>query len=99
MHLTHCHKTCQEIRLFLGIGLAGDALVAFAGSTGLIRIDPGDQDQLVLDLLIDSCQTIDVVTYGILVISGAGSDDHKEFIAFAGENITDLGVSFFFDLG
>lgn len=97
MHFTHGHQTCQEIRFLLGIGLAGDTLVAFAGGAGLVGVDSGHQDQLVLNFLIHFGKTIDVITYGIFVIGGAGPDNHQKLIAFAGENVTDLCVSCFLD--
>ena len=39
-----------------------------------------------LNFLIHSGKTIDLITYGIFVISGAGSDNHQKLIAFAGED-------------
>jgi len=72
-----------------------DPLVALTGGTGLIGVDPGDQDQLILYLFVDLCKTADIVADGIFIICGAGTDDYKKFIAFSGEYITDLLISFF----
>lgn len=98
MHFTHGHQSCQKIRLLLGIGLASDTFVAFTGSAGFVGVDSGDQDQLILHLFVNSCKAVYIIAYGILIVSRAGSDDHQKFITLTGEDISDLGVSFFFDL-
>ena len=70
-----------------------DTLIPLAGGAGLIGIDSGDQDQPVLHFFIYFCQPVDIIADGILVVRGAGTDNHQEFIAFAGNDIADFPVA------
>ena len=93
VHLSHRHQSCKKVRLLLGIRLMDDPLVALTGGAGLVGVDSGDQDQLVLHLLADLGQTIHIITDRILIVCGAGADDHQKLAAFSGEYGSDLCVS------
>mgnify|MGYP007070330327 CR=1 FL=1 len=58
------------------IRLRGDSLVAVSGGAGFVGIDSGNEDQLVLYLIVDFGQTIYIVTDRVLVIGRTGADDH-----------------------
>ena len=98
MHFAHGDQAAHEIRLFLRIRLADDSFVALAGGAGFVCIDSGDQDKLVLNLLIDAGKAADVVAYGIFVVCRTGTDDDQEFVALSGDDIPDLCVTSALDL-
>ena len=55
-----------------------------------------NQNQFILNLIVETCQTAYVFTDGILVVRGTGTDDHQKFIAFAGQNLSDFLIPFLF---
>ena len=93
VHFTHGDQTAGKIRFLFGIGLADNSLIALSGSTGLIGINAGDQDQLVLHLFVDFGEPAYIVTDSRFVVSRTGADNDQKFIAFAGEHITYLGIT------
>ena len=87
----------EHIGLVLGIRLVQQALVAVARRPGLVGVDPGDDQDLVFDLLLDPGQPLQIIHDADLIVRGAGSDDQEELIAPAGKDLPDLRVSLFFD--
>ena len=98
VHVTQGDDACQRVRLLLRVRLMHDALVTVAGGTGLVRVDTGDNQDLVLDLLLYRNQTAHIVADSLFIICGTGSDDGDKAVRFAGENFTDFFVSLFFYL-
>ena len=96
LHLPHGNKTGKKIGLFFRIRLMYDSLIALTGCSGLIGVYSGNQDQLVLYLFVYLCKTGHIFADSILIICGTGTDDHEKLVAFAGNDISDLTVSFFF---
>lgn len=74
-----------------------NTLVAVAGGAGLIGVDSRNQDQAVGYLVVDFCKTVDIIADRIFVICRAGTDDNQQLVAFAGEDIADLGIAFLLD--
>ena len=74
-----------------------NTLVAVAGGTGLIGVNSRNQDQAVGYLVVDFCKTVDIIADRIFVICRAGTDDNQQLVAFAGEDIADLGIAFLLD--
>ena len=95
--MAHCDQTVQEILFFFGVGLMDNTLVAVAGGAGLIGVDSRNQDQAVGYLVVDLCKTVDIIADRIFVICRAGTDDNQQLVAFAGEDIADLGIAFLLD--
>ena len=93
VHFTHGDQTAGKVRFLFGIGLADNSLIALSGSTGLVGINAGDQDQLVLHLFVDFGEPAYIVTDSRFVVSRTGADNDQKFIAFAGEHITYLGIT------
>ncbi len=98
VHLTHGDQAAHKVGFFLRIRLADDPFVALTGGAGLVGVNPGDQDQLVLHLFVDAGEPADIIADGVLVVGRTGADDDQEFIAFSGDDVTDLGVPSAFDL-
>ncbi len=75
MHLSHGDEALGQIRGFFGVRLVYDAFVALPGGSGLIGIDAGDDDNLILHLFLHLCQSADVVADRIFVVRGTGTDN------------------------
>ena len=90
MHMAHGDQSLDHIRLFQRIGLGRNALIAITGRTRLIRIDAGNHQDLILDLLLHRNQAGDIVNDRILPIRRAGADDQQQPMILTGENICDL---------
>ena len=71
-------------------------LVAVSGSSWLVGVDSGNQDQPVLYLFLYLGQPGHVLAYRVFPISGAGADDNEEFIALSCKNVLDGLVLFCF---
>ena len=96
MKLPNGNDACQHVFFLFRIRLVEHPLVTDPLGTGLVGIDTGNEEQLVLDLLLHLCQTVHVIQNGVLAVSGARTDDQKELVALSGEDICDLAVPFFF---
>ena len=99
MHFPHGDQAGQKIRFFFGVRLMHDPLIAFSGGPGLVGIDSGNQNQLVLYFIVYPCKTVHIVTYGIFIVRRAGSDDYQKTLVSSGEDFSDLGIAFPFYLG
>ena len=86
-------KSLQHILALGGVGLVDHALVALAGSTGLVGVYSRDNDDLILHLLLESCQAAGVIHDGILIVSGARPDDQQELVGLSGEYVGDHRVT------
>ena len=75
-----------------------DSFVTIAGGAGLIGINPGNENQLIFYLISELGKAVYIFADGILVVCGAGTDNHQKFITFAGENLTNLQIPFLFYL-
>ena len=84
--------TLQHVLLALRVGLVQQAFVALSGGPGLVGVDPGDQNEPVADLLLQSRQPGAVVQHRVLPVGGAGADEEHQPIRAAGENLCDLPV-------
>ena len=73
-----------------------DSLIAFTGGTGLVGINPGDQNQFVFYFFIDFCQAGRIIADRIFVICGTRAYNDQKFITFPGDDITDFLVSLCF---
>ena len=96
MHMADGKDPLKHIRLFFGIRLMEHTHITFSSGPRLIRIDSGDDDQLILCSLLNLCKAVRIVADRILIISGAGTDDHQEFITLAGNDLFNFFISFFF---
>ncbi len=94
MHFAHGDQAACKIGFLLRVGLAYNAFIAFACGTGLVRINTGDKYQLVLYFFVDFRQSVYIITDRLLVVGGAGTDDHDKFFALSGDHVPDLDISF-----
>ena len=97
VHLTHGNQSGEKVRFLFRVRLMDNALVALAGSSGLVGVNSGNQNQLVLYLFVYSGKPVDIIAYGIFVVRGAGSDNNQKFIALSGKDIPDFSIPFFLD--
>jgi len=68
------------------------ALVALAGSPGLVGIDSGNQNNFVGNLLVQPAESGDIFQHRLLVVGRAGADDQQEFVGFAFKDLPDFFV-------
>ena len=97
MEVSYSNDTAFKVGHFGWIGLVEHTLVAVARSSGLTCIDSGDNDDLVLDLVLNSAQTVDIIENAVLVVSRAGTDDKQELIGFTAENLLYFSVTVVLD--
>ena len=64
-------------------GLVDKPLVAVSGRPGLVRVNAGNDQNLVTDLLPQRHEPGNVVDHALLVIRGAGTDYENKLIALA----------------
>ena len=96
LHMSHCDKTRLKIRLAFRIRLSCDSLISFACSPRLIRINPRDQDQSVLNLLIDLSKPFSIIAYRILIIRRARSNYQEKSVVLPCNNIFYGSIPFTF---
>ena len=99
VHFPHGDESGQKVGLFFRIRLVDDTLVAFPGGSWLVGVDPWDQDQLVLYLPADACQSGDIIADRVRVVGGAGADDDQEPVVLSGQHRSDFGIPGLFYLG
>ena len=80
LHRAHVQFACsddplKEIGLRVGIRLVDQPLVAFAGRPGLVRVNAGDNEDLVLHLFPQRHKPGYIVNNALLIVSRAGPDD------------------------
>ena len=63
------------------------AFVAFAGGPRLVGVNPGDDEQLVLDFFVHVLQAADILRHTVFAVCRAGADNEDEFVAAALEDI------------
>ena len=93
MKLTNRYKSFVHIRLLLWIRLMKHSLVSAACGTRLICVYTRYDNQLILNLLIYLGETAHVLTYSVLAVRGARSNDHEELFALSRDNIRNLFIS------
>ena len=93
MHMPHGDQALDHIGLLRGVRLGGDALIAVAGGAGLIGVNPGHHQNLILDLFLNGNQPMDILQHRILPIRRAGADNQQDSIILAGKNICNLLVA------
>ena len=76
----------------LGIRLMEHALITLTGGSGLVGVDPGNQNEFIGNLLIQSAESGDVFQNWFFMICRAGTDDQQEFIGFTFKDFADLSV-------
>ena len=92
VHPADGHEPLEDIRIGDRIGLMEHALVSSSGSAGLVGIDTGDDDDLVLDLVLDGTQASYVVEHRILPVCGTRADNKYQLVGLTAQNVTDLLV-------
>ena len=80
------------------IGLNEHSLIPHALGAGLIRIDSGDQNQLILNPFVELSEPGNIFENGRALVSGTGADDEEHFLALAGNDGFYLLVAFVFEL-
>jgi len=70
------------------------ALISGTICTWFVSVDSRNYKNLILDLLCNSCQSAEIIKYGILIICGARTDDRNKLIRLTGKYLLDLSISF-----
>ena len=96
MHFTDSDKTGQKIWFFLRIRLVHHAFVAISRGTRLIGINPGDNQDLILNGILYFPKPGKIVTYGVFVIGRTGTDNSQKLIGFSGKYIADFLIALIF---
>ncbi len=99
VHFTDADDARQHVLGFLRIRLMEHSLVAQTDGAGLVRVDTGNDEDLVLDLVGDFCHTIHVVQNSVFPISRTRADHKDEFFLLALEDVLDFLVSLLLRLG
>ena len=90
MELPGGNNALEEVGRSVGIGLVDKPLVAVSGRPGFVRVNAGNDQNLVLNLLPQRHEPGNVVDHALLVIRRAGTDDQDELFAVAGEDRLEL---------
>ena len=94
MHVPHGNQALDHIGLLRGVGLRSNSLVAVAGGAGLIGVDSGHNQDLVLDLFLNRHQAANIIQHRVLPIRRTGADNQKNSVVLSGENICNLLIPF-----
>ena len=97
MQISGGNDALEQVRPALRIRLMQQPFVTVSCGPGLIGIDTGNDEDMILYFLLDRGQTVHVIQNAVFVIRGAGADDQKDLVAAAGKDIQDLPVPFFLD--
>ena len=81
------------------VWLMKHAFIALAGGSGLIGIDPGNENELIGNLFLHTAKPGNVFQNRLTVIGGAGADDQNHFAAVPGEYVPDGLIPFRLDPG
>ena len=101
MQLADRDNPCHHIFLLFRIRLMKHPLVPHTFGAGFVRIDPGNNQQLLLHFPVDFRKAQHVFQDCVLPVRGAGADDQEDPGIFPGQDIGDLAVPLFlqrFDL-
>ena len=93
MHMADGKNALEHIGLFFGVGLVDHTHITLAGGAGFVGVNARHNDQTVCGALLHGHQAGDVVHDGVLIVGAAGTDQHKELVAFAGDDFFDFGVA------
>ena len=93
MQVAHRQNTTGHIRFLGGVGLMEHALVPVTGGAGLVGVNAGDQQQLVLYLLLHRAQAVDIFQHRVLAVGRTGPDDQNQAVIFTGKDFLDLLIA------
>ena len=95
VHLPDGNEALEHVRLVARVGLMEHALVALAGSTGLVCVAAGDDEYLLLHFLLYLPQPLHIVHDAVGIIGGAGAYYKQEPVIPAGEYLLQLYIPLF----
>ena len=95
MQLTNGNQTCQHIGACVRVGLVEHSLVALPRGTGLIGVDAGDNQKLLLHLVLQGAQAVNVLHDRLLAVGRAGSDHQNQAVTLALKNVGNLSIPLF----
>ena len=78
-------KAVSHAGAFFRIRLVKHTLITVSGGSGLVGVDSGNQDQLILGILLKLYQTAGIIQDGILIVSRAGTNDNKKLVALSAD--------------
>ena len=78
MQLADSDDAGQHILFLFGIRLVQHAFVPYTLGAGLVGIDPGNDQEFFLYLLIQFRQAVHVFQHGVFPVRGAGPDDQQQ---------------------
>ena len=80
-------QTLENVRVAVRVGLVEHALVAVAGGAGLVAVDAGNEENLVLHLLLQAAQARDIVEHRVLSVGRARADEQHQAVVLSGEYV------------
>ena len=89
--------TLEHIRFFFRIWLMNHAHIALSCGSGLIGVNPGNDNQLIPRILLNLHQAVYIVANGFFIICGTGADNYQKFTAFPSKYFFYFLVSFLFE--
>ena len=78
-------KTVSHAGTFFRIRLMKHTLIPVASGSGLVGVDAGNQDQLILGILLKFYQTACIIQNGIFIVSRAGTDNNKKLVTLSAD--------------
>ena len=88
------HQAAQHIRAAGGVALMQHSLVADARSAGLVGVNAGNDDNLILHFFLQGTQAGNIVQHRVFPVGGAGADDQQQLVAFSRKDLADFFIVF-----
>ena len=87
VHFARRDQALENVRVAVRVGLVEHALVAVAGGAGLVAVDAGNEENLVLHLLLQAAQARDIVEHRVLSVGRARADEQHQAVVLSGEYV------------
>lgn len=96
VHPPYGDKPLEHVRLGVGVRLVQHALIAVAGGPGLVAVDPGHDEYLLLHPLLQRTQAAHILQHRVLPVGGARPDQQHQPVVLPCDDRPDLAVVFLF---
>ena len=80
MHVSNGLHSLKGVGLLRRVGLMHHSLIALPCGSGLVRINPGNNKDRILYLLLHGGQAVNVFTDRIFIVGGTRADDQKQAV-------------------
>ena len=89
----HSSDSLDQVALSGRILFMQQAFVAIAGRTRFVCVDTGNHEHFVFDLFLQFRQTTHIFHYRFFIVGGTRSDDQKDAIVFAFNDVVQLFIA------